>query len=176
MYNNFERQTNYDFCERPAGKRTNGRMSVRRLKQNILSIIMIFANDLWLFIGRFKATLSHPIWIEHLAKRVIFCLFLRFATPPPFTEGMVEVCSREAAAFKNCLLPPMLLFNSIFFTTYCKEYQLFTHNTQPTNCIIIANVKTLDRFYCKERERYLRTFPLLFRLGNSNSLYPPQRS
>ena len=28
----------YDFCEKPAGKRTNGRMSVRRLKQNILSI------------------------------------------------------------------------------------------------------------------------------------------
>ena len=23
----------YDFCERPAGKRTNGRMSVRRLKK-----------------------------------------------------------------------------------------------------------------------------------------------
>ena len=55
-----------------------------------------------------------------------------------------------------------------FFTTFCKEYQLFT---QTTNCIIIANVKTLDRFYCKERERYLRTFPLLFRLGNSNSFF-----
>ena len=60
-------------------------MSVRRLKQNILSI-MVFANDLWLFIGRFKATLPHPIWIEHLAKRVMFCLFFRFTnahTPPP---------------------------------------------------------------------------------------------
>ena len=36
----------YDFFERPAGKRTNERMSVRMLKQNILSIIMVFANDL----------------------------------------------------------------------------------------------------------------------------------
>ena len=45
----------------------------------------------------------------------------------------------------------MILFNNIFFTTYCKEYQLFT---QTTKCIIIANVKTLIlyMFYCKERE------------------------
>ena len=63
----------YDFCERPAGKRTNGRMSFRRLKQSFK--YMVFVNDLWLFTGKFKATLPHPIWIEHLAKRVMFCLF-----------------------------------------------------------------------------------------------------
>ena len=41
----------YDFCERPAGKRTNGRMSFRRLKQSFK--YMVFVNDL--------ATLPHPI-------------------------------------------------------------------------------------------------------------------
>ena len=34
----------YDFCERPAGKRTNGRMRVRRLKQSFK--YMVFVNDL----------------------------------------------------------------------------------------------------------------------------------
>ena len=34
----------YDFCERPAGKRTNGRMSFRRLKQSFK--YMVFVNDL----------------------------------------------------------------------------------------------------------------------------------
>ena len=156
----------YDFCERPAGKRTNGRMSVRRLIQNILSIWSLQMIYIMIIYWQ-KATLPHPIW------------FFRFENapnppPPPFGGGMVEVCSREAAAFKNNWAPPMLLFNSIFFIelsffiTYCKEYQLFT---QTTNSIIIANVKTLDRFYCKERERYLRTFSLHFRLGNSNSFF-----
>ena len=34
----------HDFCERPAGKRTNGRMSVWRLKQSFKH--MVFVNDL----------------------------------------------------------------------------------------------------------------------------------
>ena len=32
----------YDFCERPAGKRTNGRMSVNRLKQNISHVHEVY--------------------------------------------------------------------------------------------------------------------------------------
>ena len=51
---------------------------------------MVFA----LFIGRFKATPPHPIWIEHLTKKVIFCDFSVCKRPshPLFTEGTVEVC------------------------------------------------------------------------------------
>ena len=32
----------YDFCKRPAGKWTNGRMSVNRLKQNILRVHEVY--------------------------------------------------------------------------------------------------------------------------------------
>ena len=106
----------------------------------------------------------------------VLSFFFRFANapnspppPPPPYGGMVEVCSREAAAFKKNLVPPMLLFNSIFSQHTARNINYL--RTQTKNCIIIANVKTLDRFYCKERERYLRTFPLLFRLGNSNSFF-----
>ena len=61
----------------------------------------------------------------------------------------MEVCSREAVAFKNNSGSVQDIVLQHFFTTYCKEYQLFT---QTTNCITIANVKTLDSIYCKERE------------------------
>ena len=56
----------------------------------------------------------------------------------------------------------MIFFNNIYFATYCKEYdnQLFT---QTTNCIITANVKTLDRFYRKEHET-LTDFSFTFRV------------
>ena len=77
-----------DFCKRPAGKRTNGRMSVNMLKQDILHVHEVYGlcNWLWLFIGRFKATLPHPIWIEHLTNKVIFYHF-RFANAPPPLYG-----------------------------------------------------------------------------------------
>ena len=48
-----------------------------------------------------------------------------FAHPPPLTEGIMVVCSGEAAASGSA----HDVFNNIFFATYCKEYQLFTQTT-----------------------------------------------
>ena len=62
---------------------------------------------------------SHPIWIEHLAKRVMFCLFLGLQTPltpPPLPYGGNgrSLLTRGCSLQKKFLVPPMLLFNSIF--------------------------------------------------------------
>ena len=129
-------------------------MSVNRLKQNILHVHEVYGLRKWfmiIYLANLKQPPSHPIWIEHLTKKSNFRPFLGLQTPPPppLTEGMVEVCSREAAAFKNISGSVEDIVQQHFFTTYCKEYQLFT---QTKNWIIIANVKTLYRFYCKECE------------------------
>ena len=118
----------YDFCERPAGKQTNGRMSFRRSKQ--MFKYMVFVNDLWLFTGKFKATLPHPIWIEHLAKRVMFCLFFfRFANapkpPPPLP------LRREWWKFAHERLQP--LKNFWFRLCYCSTAFFSQHTARNIN-------------------------------------------
>ena len=39
-----------DFCKRPTGKRTNGRMGVNRLKQNILHVHEVYGLCKWFMI------------------------------------------------------------------------------------------------------------------------------
>ena len=132
---------------------------------------MVFANDLWLFIGRFKTTPIPTHLDRTLTKKVIFCHFLGLLTPPPPPYGGKggNLLTRGCRLQKYFCSVLEILFNNIFFTTYCKEYQLFT---QTKNCIIITNVKTLDRFYCKERKTLTDFWiPLLFRLGLSNSFF-----
>ena len=70
----------------------------------------------------------HPIWIEHLTKKIKFPHFGVCKPPPPLTEGMVEVCSREAAAFKKISVKQHV------FTTY---YIPLAYQTDAlTGCVI----------------------------------------
>ena len=82
---------------------------------------MIFANYLRLFIGIFKATTCtfHLIWIEWIELVTKKSNFLQFlgVQPPPLTGVMLEVFSREVAAFKN-----------IFGSAYDIVQQHFFHN------------------------------------------------
>ena len=105
---------------------------------------MVFANDLWLhvFIGRFKATLPHPIWIEHLAKRVMFFFFLGLQTPltppppPSLTEGMMEVSSREAAAFKKNSGSAYAIVQQHFFHNILQGISVIYTNNKLHNSVI----------------------------------------
>ena len=152
-------------------------MSVNSLKQNILHVHEVYGLRKWFLIIYLLADLkqppSHPIWIEHLTKKAISDIF-RFANAPPHPT----LLRREWWKFAQERLQPSKIFlvlsNYIvqqhFFTTYCKEYQLFI---QTTNCIIMANLKTVDRFYCKKREtltdfKFFLCFYII-RLGSSNS-------
>ena len=120
---------------------------------------MVFANDLSLLIGRFNTTPIPSHLDRAFDQKGNVHPFLGLQTPPPPLRWAwwKFVCERLQPS-------KIFLINNIFFTTYCKEYQFFTHLS---NCIIIANVKTLD-IYCKERET-LMDFPLLFMVGLSNS-------
>ena len=68
--------------------------------------------------------------------------FLRFANapkhPPPLTEGMVEVCSREAAAFKKK-----------FDSAYAIVQQHCFHNILQGISIIYTNNKLHNYSKCK---------------------------
>ena len=100
------------------------------------------------FIGRFKATLLNHIWIEHLAKRVMFCLFFLGLqtplTPLSLTEGMVEFCSREVAAFKI-----------ISGSAYDIVQQHFFHNILQGKSIIYTNNKLHNYSKCKNCRQVL---------------------
>ena len=98
-----------------------------------------------------KRPYPYPIWIEHLAKRVMFCLFLGLQTPltptpppPSLTEGMVEVCSRKAAAFKKKS-----------GSAYAIVQQHFFHNILQGISIIYTNNKLHNYSKCKNCRQVL---------------------
>ena len=105
---------------------------------------MVLATDLRLFIGRSKATPTQSHLDKKLPKGSV--IFRLANAPSPLTRGIVGKLLMRGCGLKN-------ISGSIYdiaqhvFSTYCKEYQFLT---LATNCIIMANGKTLHRLFCKE--------------------------
>ena len=92
---------------------------------------------------------SHPIWIEHLAKRVMFCLFLGLQTPltpPPPT------LRREWSKFAHERLQPSKK-NFWFRLCYCST--AFFHNILQGISIIYTNNKLHNYSKCKSFRQVL---------------------
>ena len=128
----------------------------------------------------------HPIWIEHLTKKVMFTHFYVCKRPPPphLTVGMVEVCLREAAAFKNISYKQHVFHNilqgiSIVYTfiklhnySKCKNFRHLLQRAQDTDGLSFAfHGRALQFIFISDRDFFFFDFFILFCNNKINNLY-----
>ena len=108
---------------------------------------MVFANDLELFIGRFKATLPHPILDRTFGQKGNVLPFFRFANapPPPFP------LRRECWKFAHERLQPLKVFGS----AYAIAQLHFFHNILKGISIIYTDNKLHNYSKCKNFRQVL---------------------
>ena len=84
--------------------------------------------------------------------------------PPPLRKEWWKFAHERLQPSRIFLIPPMILFNDVFQNKLQGISIIYTNNELHN----YGKCKTLDKFYCKERET-LTDFLLLIRLGLSNS-------